>query len=228
MNRSASIDRRSGFTLVELLLSIALGVLVAAVLAALIHGLLAAGEGQAARLRGPRAVRDAVRTLSREIACAFAPPVKDLVPLRLAASTEPGKPEVRLDFYAPVPAVSALAHGYDIEQVAYEVWRIDSSRRELRRISVPCSGPYTNAPVTNWTMGGRFELAIEAVTNGAALAEWPPPGAREPRLPPSLRLSLRQPGEAPVQTEVLVQCATGIRSPVERKEPEPEPEPAEK
>ena len=56
MNRSASIDRRSGFTLVELLLSIALGVLVAAVLAALIHGLLAAGEGQAARLRGPRAV----------------------------------------------------------------------------------------------------------------------------------------------------------------------------
>ena len=212
MNRSASIDRRSGFTLVELLLSIALGVLVAAVLAALIHGLLAAGEGQAARLRGPRAVRDAVRTLPREIACAFAPPVKDLVPLRLAASTEPGKPEVRLDFYAPVPAVSALAHGYDIEQVAYEVWRIDSGRRALRRISVPCSRPYTNAPVTN----------------GAALAEWPPPGAREPRLPPSLRLTLDQPGEAPVRTEVLIQCATGIRSPVERKEPEPEPEPAEK
>ena len=214
--------------MVELLLAIALGVCVAGILAALIHGLLSAGDGQSARLQGPVAARAAVRALSREIACAFAPPVKDLAPMQLSTSTEPGKPEVRLDFYAPVPAAAALAHGYDIEQVAYEVWRIDSGLRELRRISVPCSGPYTNAPVTNWTMSGRFELAIEAVTNGAALAEWPPPGAREPRLPPSLRLSLRQPGEAPVQTEVLVQCATGIRSPVERKEPEPEPEPAEK
>jgi hypothetical protein len=208
--------------MVELLLAIALGVLVAGILAALIHGLLVAGNGQTARLRGPVAARAAVRTLSREIACAFAPPVKNLAPLQLAASTEPGQPEVRLAFYAPVPSEPALAHGYDIDQITYEVMSVGDGRRELRRISAPCSGPLTNAPVTNLLLSGRFSLAIEAVTNGVGRADWPPPKTAQLLLPPSMRLTLELPGEAPLRTEVLVQTANGIRSPVERKNPDPE------
>lgn len=222
MNPTPPNARRAGFTLVELLLAVALGVCVAGILAALIHGLLSAGDGQSARLQGPVAARTAVRALSREIACAFAPPVKDLAPMQLSTSTEPGKPEVRLAFYAPVPAEPVFAHGYDIERVTYEVQPAGEGRRELRRIAAPCSGPLTNAPVTNLLLNGSFTLAIEAVTNGAARTDWPPPKTEKPALPTSMRLSLSWPGEDLIQTEVLIQTATGIRSPIARTNAEPE------
>jgi|GEM_PF-564420 len=227
MNPAPSRARTAGFTFVELLLALALGAVVAAILAALIHGLLAAGAGQAGRANGPVAARAALRALSREITCAFAPPVQNLVPLRLATSTEIGKPEVVLAFYAPVPAEPRALGGYDIAQITYEVEATSNGRRELRRIAVPCSGPLTNAPVTNRLFEGRFELAVEALTNGTAHAEWPrPKSGEQPGLPASLRLSLSLPGEPPLQTEVLIQTATGLRFPLERPAAEPE-EPAE-
>lgn len=207
--------------MVELLLAMALGVLVAGILAALIHGLLSAGEVQSARASGPVAARAAIRALSREIACAFAPPVQDLVPMKLSTSTEPGQPEVQLAFYAPVPIGPWTSHSYDIEQVTYTVLQTGDGLHELQRISAPCSGPFTNAPVTNRLLTGRFTLAIEAVTNDTAHAEWPLPKTDNPVLPTSMRLSLTQPGEAPLRTEVLIQTATGIHSPIERKPAEP-------
>ena len=221
MNPAPPSLRQTGFTFVELLLAMALGALVAGILAALLHGLLAAGDVQAARTSGPVAARNALRALSREISCAFAPPVQDLAPLTLSTSTEPGQPEVRLAFYLPLPAQPLFARGYDIQQVAYEVLQTGKDLRELRRISAPCTGPYTNAPVTNLLLRGNFTLAIEAVTNDLAQAAWPPPNRTEPpALPPALRLSLSRPGEEPLRTEVLIQCAHGIKSPLERKSAE--------
>ena len=226
MSRASPSIRPSGFTFVELLLALALGALVAAILGLLVHGLFSAGNSQTARLRGPFAAQAALRTLSREISCAFAPPVKDLAPLRLSASTEIGKPEVVLAFYVPVPAPL----GYDIEQVTYEVAPTRGPLRELRRISAPCSGPYTNVPVTNLLFEGRFALAIEAMTNGTACAAWPPDQTPDkPTLPASLRLTLSLDGQEPLRTEVLIQAAAGIQSPLDRKDPkaeEPAAEPA--
>jgi prepilin-type N-terminal cleavage/methylation domain-containing protein len=224
MNITIPSVRKAGFTLVELLLAVALGVLVAGILAALVHGLLTAGNGQSSRARGPVAARAALRAISREISCAFAPPVNDGAPMILSTSTEPGKPEVALSFYAPVPAEPVAAGGYDIEKITYEVLPVGPGLRELRRISAPCSGPFTNAPATNLVLNGRFTLALEAITNGTAQAEWPPPKMEKPVLPSSLRLSLSMPGEDSIQTEVLIQTANGIQSPVERKDEKPEEE----
>lgn len=215
--------RSSGFTLVELLLALALGVLVAAILAALTHGLLTAGAGQAERFQGPLAARAAIRTLARDLTCAFHPPVKDLAPLTLATSTEIDQPQVALSFYAPGPAAPPLPNGYDIENVTYQVMLTDDGRRELLRIAAPCSGPRTNAPVTNVLLTGRFDLSIVAITNGTACAAWPPPNAETLFLPPSLRLSLDLPDADPIQTEVLIQTATGIPSPRERPNPSAPP-----
>ncbi len=214
--------RRNGFTLVELLLSIALGVLVAGILATVLHGLLTADDAQGKRLRGPFAARAALRSLSREITCAFAPPVKDLAPLLLSNSTEPGKPEVQLVFFAPVSAAPYFAHGYDIEKVTYQVIQQRKGQKKLLRISVPCSGPATNAPVTNLLFTGSFTLSMEAITNGTARTEWPPKKMENPTLPTSMRLTLSLPREAPLQTEVLLQAATGIRSPIDRPQAAPE------
>ena len=223
MSRASPSLRKSAFTFVELLLALALGALVAAILATLVRGLLSAGEGQASRLRGPFAARAALRVLTREISCAFAPPVENLAPLQLSTAAEPGQPEVVLAFYAPVPA----AFGYDVAQVTYEVAPTRDGRREIRRISVPCAGPLTNAPVTNLLFEGRFSLAIEAMTNGTACTVWPPPKTQDkPTLPASLRLTLAMPGQETLQTEVLIQSALGIQSPIERKDRKAE-EPAE-
>lgn len=228
MPRPPPVVRRNGFTFVELLLAMALGALAAAILAVLIHGLMTAGDIQSDRLHGPVAARSALRTLSREAACAFAPPVQNLTPMELTTSTEPGKPEVRLAFYAPAPD-AVLPGGYDILRVAYEVHRSGDGRKELRRLDAPCSGPLTNAPSTNILLQGRFTLAIEALENETPHAEWPPPDQSPPALPPSLHLALTWNKEPPFETETLVQAATGIRSPLERETPaEPLPgEPAE-
>ena len=102
MTPPSATRHRDGFTFIELLLAIALSALVAGILALLIHGLLVAGNGQAQRQKGPFSARSALRTLSREVACAFAPPVQDWVPFTLTTSTEPGQPEVRLTFFVPV------------------------------------------------------------------------------------------------------------------------------
>ena len=207
---------RTGFTMVELLLALALGVLVAAILATLVHGLLTAGESLTGRVQGAFAARAAVRALAREAACAFAPPVEGLVPLQLSTSTEPDQPQVQLAFYVPVPLAAPVVDGYDIEQVTWTVKPFADGHRELQRISVPCSGPFTNVPVTNLWLEGQFELAIAAVTNDTEATAWPPPGTEKPVLPPSLRFSLVLPGEVPIHTEVLIQTANGIRSPIER------------
>ncbi len=211
------IRRPDGFTFVELLLAVALGVVVAAILAALLHGLLVAGEGQAARARGPFAAQNALRQLARDAACAFAPPIPDLKPMELSTSTEPGQPEIRLAFYAPVPVESAWPQAYDIHRVVFEVRRQPDGTRELQRLSSPCSGPATNAPATNRLLSGRFTLSVEALTNGTAHAEWPLPAAEPPfPLPTSLRLTLALRGRDPLQTETLIQAASGLPPPVDR------------
>lgn len=216
MTPEPSGARNPGFTFVELLLALALGAIVAAVLAALVHGLFVAGAGQSSRVRGPFAARAALRALAREVSCAFAPPVKDLAPMGLATSSDPGQPEVRLSFFVPVPAAPPPG-GYDIHQVSYEVVRVGGARRELRRIAVPCSGPRTNAPTTNLLLQGRFSLAIEALTNATPHAEWPPAKAEQPGLPSSLRLALALDGAEPLRTEALIQAAAPLRSPLERR-----------
>jgi hypothetical protein len=196
----------------------ALGVLVAAILALLLRGLLTAGDGQTARLQGPVAARHALRSISREASCAFAPPVKDLAPLELSTSTEPAKPQVRLAFYAPIP-LPDFPGAFDIHHVAYEVHAVKPGIRELRRIAVPCSGPLADAPSTNILLQGRFSMSIVALSSNVPATSWPPPSneTAPPSLPPSLLLSMDLPGQdAPLQTEVLIQAATGIRSPVER------------
>jgi len=218
MKSPPPLPRQAGFTMVELLLALALGVLVAGILGALIHGLLSASDGQSNRLHGPFAARAAVRALSRELTCAFAPPDKEIIPLQLTHSTEPGKPSVRLAFYATVPSPI----GAGIEQVTFEAEATGKNQSELRRISVPCTGPYTNAPVTNRLFSGRFTLTIEAIHEGNAQAEWPPDLTETPSLPTSMWISLTLPGQDPIETEVLIQSALGIPSPIERETAQPE------
>lgn len=213
-----------GFTLVELLLAMALGALVALVLGLLVQGLFTAGGSQTERLQGPVAARRVLLEVSRDLAVAFAPPDPDITPLQIVTSFEPGQPEVQVIGYVPVAAGSPLPLGYDIHRIAYEVHRVGDNRRELRRIRAPVSGPYADLPATNVLLRGRFEMELAPVVDGEVYDEWPPPGRTEPpALPPSIRISLTWDGQAPMVTETLIQAATGVRSSVERPGVDAEP-----
>ncbi|MDR0993741.1 MAG: GspJ family type II secretion system protein [Verrucomicrobiota bacterium] len=219
MHRSGAASRREGFTLVELLLAVTLGVLATAVLASLLHGLLSAVRIQATQTEGPEAARAALRQMSRELASAFAPPDPDEVPFALQHSHEPGKPSMSLSFYATVPYLPGTFAAYGIEHITYEVVHSGpGDQRELRRISVPSAGPRSGAPTTNILLRGAFRLSAAIPTQGNLEEEWPPPAMETAELPPAVRLTLD--GLAPSSTaytmETLVQAAHGISSPIER------------
>ena len=216
MPRHSAPRRLAGFTFVELLLALALGALMVTILGVLLRGLFVANEHQAGRLRGAPAARAALRQMNREIACAFAPPVEKLAPLELTTSIEPDKPQVALSFYAPVPAPLE----YDLAHITYEVVRAGGDRFALRRLAAPCSGPYTNAPVTNLLYAGRFALEIAVFTNDTPHTAWPLPQDKEqPALPKSVRLTLTLPGQPPLATETLIQTMLPVRGPHASQEP---------
>ena len=217
--------RRDAFTLVELLLAVALAAMVAAILGALLHGLIAGDCAQTQLLEGPVAARNVLLRLSRETACAFAPPDKDITPLTLARSAEWGVPELKIDFYLPVPSRAPYLPGfYGVEKVSYELRPVPgaSGERELLRLSVPCAGPRTNDVHTAVLLRGQFRLDIrvpDAETPGAGMAEgWPPEDSEgdsdeQPPLPPSLWFSLQWGDEAAIETESLVQCSHPLEPP---------------
>ena len=213
MPRHSAPRRLAGFTFVELLLALALGALVVTILGVLLRGLF--GPPAACPVRWRRLV-PALRQMNREIACAFAPPVEKLAPLELTTSTEPDKPQVALSFYAPVPAPLE----YDLAHITYEVVRAGGDRFALRRLAAPCSGPYTNAPVTNLLYAGRFALEIAVFTNDTPHTAWPLPQDKEqPALPKSVRLTLTLPGQPPLATETLIQTMLPVRGPHASQEP---------
>lgn len=216
MPRHSAPRRLAGFTFVELLLALALGALVAVILGGLLHGLLVANRQQAGRARGAPVARAALRQMSRELAGAFAPPVDKLAPLELATATESDKPLVAISFYAPVSGPLE----YDVAHITYDVVRISGDQLAWRRLAAPCSGPYTNAPVTNLLYAGRFALEIAVFTNDTPHTAWPLPQDKEqPALPQAVRLTLTLPGQPPLATDTLIQTMLPVRGPHASEEP---------
>ncbi len=212
--------RREAFTLVELLLAVALGAVAALILAAILHGLVQGDRAQTRHLEGPVAARTALLRLARETSCAFAPPDPETTPLTLERPTDWGEPELRLSFYLPVPSrVEGLPGFHGVERVTYEVRPSPdgAGRRDLVRLSVPCAGPLTNDVQETTLLRGPFHLAVRvpdpAVPADPMPETWPRGGgggqdaSGQPPLPPSLRFSLALPGQSPLETEALVHCA---------------------
>lgn len=218
--------RRDAFTLVELLLAMALSAMVAAILAAVVHGLVQGDRVQTRHLAGPDAARGALLRMAREVSCACAPDgggrgTDTPLPFALAhpGAGDPAEPDLRLEFYLPVPSrVPYLPGFYGLDRVAYEVRRVPGSTstpalRELLRRSAPCAGPRTNDVATVILLRAPFDLDIRIPGEDDADV-WPLPSAATdpdaPVLPPSLLFTLRLPGSPPLSTETLVHCAHSL------------------
>lgn len=230
--------RFGGFTLVELLVAVALGSLVALILASLLHGLVRSDRIQTRHLEGPIAARNALLRLARETACAFAPPDPKITPLSLELPTDWGEPELRLSFYLPVPSREPRLPGfYGVERVVYEVRTLEGTGtnavRELVRLSSPCAGPQADDRRKTTLLRGPFQLAVrvpdaEGGKRDASMSETWPSGEKggggsgedneQPPLPPSLWFSIRLPGQEPIETETLVHCAHVLEAPKGRRD----------
>ena len=217
------LRRSGGFTLVELLLAIALSSVVAAILAAAIHALVVANRTEAARQAGPAAAHAALLRVAEEVSMAYRPPVAPggRPVFSVSRSLDPAEPEIVLSFFAPVPEENAPPpFRYDIAEVAYAVQIVRPHVRELRRISHPCSGPEVEMPRTNVLLRGDFRFDAQVLAEGGAHETWPPEGKRgaeegddaPEELPPAVRLSIAADGEEAVASDVLIQAAHGIRA----------------
>lgn len=215
--------RRDAFTLVELLLAVALGAIVAFILAAIVHGLVLGDRTQTRHLAGPVAARSALLRMARETSCAFAPPDPEITPLTLERPTDWGEPELRLSFYLPVPSrVEDLPGFHGVERITYEVRPSPdgAGRRDLVRLSAPCSGPGTNDVRETTLLRGPFHLTVRVPDSSNPANPLPETWPREedsdqnaseqPPLPPSLWFSLTLPGHPPIETEALVHCAHSL------------------
>lgn len=217
--------RRDAFTLVELLLAVALSAMAALVLAAILHGLVRSDRAQTRHLAGPVAARAVLLRMARETACAFAPPGESAgdpsnAPFSLSrpVDDDPAEPDLRLAFYVPVPSRAPQLPGfYGVERVVYEVRPLPGGGRgrELSRLSVPCAGPRTNDVKKTILLRGDFKLSIQAGdtagTDDPSAGIWPPEGAsgagNGSALPESVRFSILLPGQKAVETETQVHCA---------------------
>lgn len=195
--------------------------MVALILAALLHGVIRNSRQQTDLLAGPLSAHRALLLLARETACAFAPPDSQITPFSLTPSSDPADPEIRIEFYLPVPSLQPDFPGfYGLERITYEsVLRPGhSGERELRRISVPCAGARTNLIRTNILFRGSFHFSAcipdSDSPSAPASIRWPLPDADSPpTLPPSVQYTLHETGHAPLQTETFIQTAHPLPSP---------------
>lgn len=246
--------RRDAFTLVELLLAVALSAMVAAILAAVVHGLVRGDRVQTRHLAGPDAARSALLRMARDASCAFAPDgggrdgdAPAPFSLTRPGTDDPAEPDLRLEFHLPVPSRAPYLPGfYGLDRVVYEVRRVPGTAadapalRELVRRSAPCAGPRTNDVATAILLRAPFTLDIR-IPGEEDADVWPLPSAATdpdaPALPPSILFTLRLPGCAPLSTETLVHCAhalpprgtaptsTSASSPTPSPAPSPTPSP---
>jgi hypothetical protein len=156
----------------------------------------------------------ALRILSRE-SCAPSPPRERPCRWSCPPPPNPASPRSASPFSSPCPKPTFPVPTTFIRSPMKSMR--SKGLRELRRIAAPCSGPFTNAPVTNLLLKVTSPCHRRHHQRHAA-AEWPPPDRY--RLPgpapfPASRARPARP-KTPPPDRSLIQAATGIRSPVER------------
>lgn len=209
-----SLECRSpGFTLVELLLSVAIAAVVVALLASLFASTARTVEGQEARTKDAPAAMDVLDRLRDDIGRAFFPEQDDAcVPVLVA---EP----LSFSFCTVRPPRDATDWRWS------ETWHVeyrtepDPAASGLRLVCVesPATGPGSEHPVTNTVIGAIDRVAVELFDGAEWRTAWPPEG--KPVRPAAARIQLvagRFKGQQAWTTEVLIPAGLAVTSGVTR------------
>jgi len=208
MDRRPSLKRTAAFTLIETMLSIAVGALVILLVFSIYHTTMQVVRGQAARQERSGRAHDALRDISRRLACAMEYTAPETVSFSVlpAEESETGFPE--LAFISAEAAPGLRREWY--RPVAVKITcETDGRNSRLVETLKPMSGPVT----TNTTVlaEGTAAFSVRVYNGEEWLEKWPQP--EQPVLPRAARIRIEFPpetGRDPAETEVFIPAGNAV------------------
>lgn len=206
---------RSGMTLIELLLAVAIAVLVLGVVLSAYHMVSVTLAGQQARRRGPDAAARAVEQLSRDLQCVSVVPAGDLGAFTASPDSGPAKKDTDLAFCtAVVPPGEGDLRWSHLERVRYHAVDVPGAGLTLLREHRPLAGPDAFLPPqTNVVAEGLAGFRVTVYDGAAWQGRWPPD--RGPTCPAAARIEVAlgtESGERMFRTEVLIPAGQVVTS----------------
>lgn len=203
---------RSGTTLIELILAIAIASLVITLVFSLYHTVSATLGGQEERRRGADAATDAVRQIARDLACAFALKFDETCKFTLQKDGH-GTSVSQLSFCSAVmPEGETDLRWLELRRIAY---RLDVKTSMLLRENQPLAGPGAFVSSRTNALEKEVESFHVSVHNGL---EWKDEWA-DASCPRAARIEVttrRGSGVKTFQTEVLIPAGNSISSTITR------------
>ena len=221
MSRHAGTARRlphrSGMTLIELILAIAIASLVISLVLTVYRTVSVTMLGQEERRRGADAVADAVERIARDLVCTFAPK-SDNSCLFVLDRGAPASKSPHLSFCAAVvPEGETDLRWFDLHRVTYRVDVEGGSAPVLLRESRPLSGPGALAPAVTNVLAREVEsFRVFAYDGTEWKDDWPPGLAGCPRAARVELTARHGSGTKTFQTEVLIPAGNPVTSTVQR------------
>lgn len=201
---------RSGMTLLELLVALAIALLVIGVVFSMYQSATRTLAAQEAAEAGPATAVRAMEVLARDLSCACAPADEDACPFLISA------PEAANNYTVAGFCTAAVAPGDDprwvvVESVAYRLVAGEEARGVLLRESVPLAGPGSEGPAVTNVLADRVEAFELRVYDGLEWeAEWESGG-----LPQAARIAMASGGRS-YTVDVLIAASQRFTSAVTR------------
>ena len=215
MSRLAGIVRRprSGMTLIELILAIAIAALVITLVFSVYRTVSVTLQGQDERRRGADAAADAIQRIARDIACTFAPKSD----AACAFSLEKGSAS-RLSFCtAVVPEGETDLRWSEVHRVSYGLGTGSEDAAVLFREHQPLAGPGAFAPPVTNRLANNVESFRVSVYDGSEWNDEWSSGAAACPLAARIELTARYgSGTKTFQTEILIPVGNSVTSTVQR------------
>ncbi len=214
---SAEPGRRTGATLLEVMVAVALGTVVVLLCAAIASSVRRVLDSRSAT-RDRAALDLAVQGWASDVESAFAP--EGGPPLRLETHAPgTGQPKLQFARWGDLEPTGEMGVSLDI------IWQgsePESGQVRWERIARARSGPGAElAPVTTQVASGLAAIRIEATDGTNWWSDWPPPqaarDAEAATLPLGMRLTLVNSQGVPRTVTAAIRSATAVRTAIERR-----------
>jgi type II secretory pathway component PulJ len=217
--------RRSGVTLIELLLALGIAVLLVTLLYSVYHTVALTAEGQDARRRETDPVAATIETLLHDLAAAILPGDDRSCAFVLEPDPAMGEQFDSLTCCSGATAPETRDARWAVfERLHYRVIP-DGAGFTLARESTPLTGPGSAGPAVTNSLLPRVERFKVQVYDGKTWrADWPPEGQAEKKVrPQAARIEFMRSGDpAPTRVECVIAAGLPVKKP-EASKPTPVP-----
>lgn len=200
-------SHRHGFTLLETLLSLAIAVVVVALVYSVYHTVTQTLAGQQSRATGPERTAAIVQRIAEDLARTYLPEEDEACEFML--TQDPNDPTaISLSFCM----LERNPHERDfrwlsVVQVNYHLADGEQGLG-LARSDRPTTGPLAlQPPATNQILPAVASFAAQVWDGEEWVNQWPPAEGNQPPTAVRLQLTMADPGQEPVECEVFIPAA---------------------